>query len=300
MGPLNKSPDLFPDHSPLPPSQPLDMHNALPSPVIAPLPPLIHGLVGLQTQTKNPNQNTNTNTELGLKTNQTAVVHLPQPKRSLQFPQTIDSTPPNRFRPLSPSNFDLPASPPLDHYTHHPHMGDKSKNWSLNPTRKILIIGSSNIARLPTIFDELIQVDCFPGANLSQALHLIKNKTPTSDYVEKVILSFGLNDKHRGNTSLLDSSLRKLWLAAKATFPHALIHIPVINASNGLSDTHRANLNALNQLIKATPNHIPRLNHSLFHTEGDNIHWTGRTGRDMWNHWRSFLGQGTQNLLGRP
>ena len=191
-------------------------------------------------QIQNPNLN-NTNRYLILKAN-----------------QTIEGTPPGQSRSLSRSGFDLPPSPPLDQYTHHAHKGDKNTNWVLNPNRKIIIMGDSNVACLPTILDEWIQVDCFPGANLSQALHLLKHKTPTSDEVERVILSFGINDNHWGNTSLLDSSPRKLWIAARATFPHAQIHIPVINASIGLSNTHRSNINTLNQLIKATPNQNPQ------------------------------------------
>ncbi|CAL8378192.1 unnamed protein product [Gadus morhua 'NCC'] len=72
--------------------------------------------------------------------------------------------------------------------------------------------------------------------NHSEAVHLLKHNTPTSDAVEKVILSFGINDRNRGNTSLLDDSLRRLYSAAKATFPNALVHIPVINASRDLDN----------------------------------------------------------------
>ena len=291
------SPDLFPDSLSLPPGQLQGMHKDLLSPVIAPLPSRIRAVtqVVLQIQTKNPNQNINTTADLSPKANHTAVEHLPQPGHSPQLPQTKTNTPPGRSRPLSFSDFELSPSPPLDQYTHHAHKGDKNKNWVLNPTRKTIIMGDSNIARLPAILDEWIQVDCFPGANLAQALHLLKHKTPTSDVVERVILSFGINDKHRGNASLLDGSLRKLWQAAKATFPNAQIHIPVINTSNGLSVTHRSNMSTLNQLIKRIPSHIPRLSNSQFHTETDNIHWTTHTGRDMWNHWRSFLCQGIQH-----
>jgi hypothetical protein len=149
---------------------------------------------------------------------------------------TSDNTPPGRSKPLTLADFELPPSPPLDLFTHHAHKGNNNLNWNLEPTRKIIVMGDSNMSRLPLIMDEWVQVDCFPGANLSQAVHLLKHNTPTSDAVEKVILSFGINDRNRGNTSLLDDSLRRLYSAAKATFPNALVHIPVINASRDLDN----------------------------------------------------------------
>lgn len=190
---------------------------------------------------------------------------------------------------LPSSAFDLPLSPPMEQYTYHVHRGDKHNNWVLKPTRKILVLGDSNMARLPLILDEWVQVDCFPGANISHATHLLKHNTPTSGEAEKVILSFGINDKHRGNPSLLDDSLKKLIQVAKATFPNATIHIPVINISDELSSIHRLNLSRLNNLIKQIPHHIPRLNRSQFHTAADNIHWTPSSANKVWQHWRAFL-----------
>ena len=156
----------------------------------------------------------------------------PQHIPLLQFPTTTDNTQPENSMLLPSSAFDLPPSPPLDQYTYHVHRGDKHTNWTLKPTRKFLVLGDSNMARLPAILDEWVQVDCFPGANISHATHLLKHNTPTTGEVEKVILSFGINDKRRGNPSLLDNSLEKLIQVSKATFPNAKIHIPVINASD--------------------------------------------------------------------
>ncbi|KAJ4946245.1 hypothetical protein JOQ06_023913 [Pogonophryne albipinna] len=59
-------------------------------------------------------------------------------------------------------------------------MVNKKGNWSLTSSREIIIMGSSNIARLPFINDKRIQVDSYPGAKLSHAVHIIKYKTPTS------------------------------------------------------------------------------------------------------------------------
>ena len=156
-------------------------------------------------------------------------------------------------------------------------------------------MGDSNVSRLPLIMHEWVQVDCFPGANIAQAVHLLKRNTPTSGIVERVILSFGINDRNCGKTSL-----GRLVSAAKATFPNARVHILVMNASRDLDTTQRINLNILNGLIKNTPDHIPRLTQNQFQVMGDKIHWTVSTGGRMWNHWRSFLGQRTQSPLSSP
>ncbi|KAK1905900.1 Regulator of G-protein signaling 9-binding protein [Dissostichus eleginoides] len=60
------------------------------------------------------------------------------------------------------------------------HGGNKTLNWNLTPSREVLILGESNIARLPLVPDSRVQVDSFPGENLSQAATLIRYKTPTS------------------------------------------------------------------------------------------------------------------------
>ncbi|GAA6087139.1 uncharacterized protein LOC120555297 [Tachysurus ichikawai] len=75
-----------------------------------------------------------------------------------------------------------------DRFERHPHSGDKYRNWDLKPQRPILILGDSNLLRLPRINNPAVQVDSYPGANLSHAHHLIKYKTPTSTDTQKVVL----------------------------------------------------------------------------------------------------------------
>ncbi|KAI4808084.1 hypothetical protein KUCAC02_000155 [Chaenocephalus aceratus] len=69
-----------------------------------------------------------------------------------------------------------PSSPSLPLFTRHEHRGNKTLNWDLTPSREILIVGASYIARLPLVRDSHVQVDSFPGTNLSQAATLIRNK----------------------------------------------------------------------------------------------------------------------------
>ncbi len=60
--------------------------------------------------------------------------------------------------------------------------------------------------------------------------------------------------------------------AGRGTFPQAEIFIPIINLSDDLPDKIRANIKALNYLIKDTGCHIPRLDRESFGTDMDGIH----------------------------
>lgn len=71
------------------------------------------------------------------------------------------------------------------------HFGDKYGNWSLTPTRPVLIIGDSNISCLPIIDDDRIQMVSYPGAQLAHAYHLLKHKTGSTEEVQR---SFYLSD----------------------------------------------------------------------------------------------------------
>lgn len=190
------------------------------------------------------------------------------------------STP--RVQPIYPSGTHL--------YKYHTHDGDKNKNWNLTPNRSILIIGDSNIARLPVIPDDRIQVDSYPGANLSQATYLLKHNTPNSNNVTKVILSFGINNRNQRLSIAFKKDLSDLLKTAKTTFPQAEIFIPVLNYSDNLPGNVRSHINTLNYHIKGTGRSIPRLEKDSFNTDVDNIHWTSRTAERMWDHWRTFLG----------
>lgn len=225
----------------------------------------------------------------------------PKPQREHQSPQhteTRHDTKPTQERPKAGPSKEtdfgevfLPFLEDPELFTRHNHNGNKRANWSLRPQRPIIIMGDSNLAKLPLIHDDKVQVDCFPGANLTQATHLLRNKTATSNETQIVILSFGINNREQGNYSLLKHYINHLQKAAQDTFPFAKIYIPLINFSTDLEPNIRNNIRALNLIIRTTMNqHIPRLEYSKFETGKDNIHWTLNTGSAMWNHWKTFLG----------
>lgn len=205
---------------------------------------------------------------------------IPLPQESSKTNQTADLTTDPQTQ--NKSKTDL-------YYKRHEHRGDKKRNWSLEPHRPILILGDSNLANLPTITDPQIQVDCYPGANLDHAKHII-HKTPRSEQVSKVILSFGLNNRNQGNPSILKKYLRGMLTTAKNTFPQAEVFIPVINISQNLPENIRQNVGILNHLIRGTGRQIPRLARKSFRTQIDEIHWTPQTAAEIWQNWKVFLG----------
>lgn len=182
-----------------------------------------------------------------------------------------------------------PPPAPLNLYTKHDHYGDKYKNFILNPQRPILILGDSNLDRFPKIEDPRIQVDCYPGALLSHATNILKHKTPTNSQTQRVILSFGLNNRDQTNPSLLADQLKRLLQAARDTFPQATIGIPVLNYSHKFLPSTKQNIESLNFLIRDTGLSIPPLASSSFKTAWDKIHWTKETGELMAKHWLQHL-----------
>lgn len=185
-------------------------------------------------------------------------------------------------------------------FQRHEHRGNKSLNWTLSPTRPILIVGDSNLARLPLIQNLQVQVDCYPGANLAQAAHLIRYNTPISNEVQQVILSFGINDKDQNNVTLLTQRLQRLLSAASLTFPLAEIFVPLINFSRDLAPTMQRNLKHLNRVIKTSTRYVTNIPQRLFLTCRDNVHWTPSTAKTICNHWQSFLGLGLDSQTKPP
>ena len=200
-----------------------------------------------------------------------------------QVSNRTDSVP----RPQTPWN-----RGPRGHYKKHAHHNNKSLNWSLSPFRPIIVMGDSNIDKIDRSFydhDDRFQVDCYPGANLTDAINILKNKTPISDSTQKVILSFGINNKDQRNPTLLDQAFSNLLASARRKFPNATVYVPVINYSKGLTFGQQRILSGLNETIRTYPNHIPEIGDELFQVEKDGIHWEKNTASILFDHWVDHL-----------
>lgn len=170
----------------------------------------------------------------------------------------------------------------------HPPTKSRRDIRNLTPDRPI-VIGDANIKFLPGISDPQIQIDILPDTKFVEITLILRKGTPVSPYVRKVILSFGFDDRAQNRTALLHKEIQAMLHAAKASFPNAIIFIPVVNFSPNLPIRIRRNIMALNHLIKGTPHPIPRLPQHLFQTDTDNTRWTSSTASSMWQHWMAFL-----------
>lgn len=198
------------------------------------------------------------------------------------FSPTLASRPLPTRDGLAHSSNDTPM------FTSHRHYGMKFYYWSLTPARPILILGCSNLARLPTLYDRRIQISSYPGAKLVHAIHILHNKTLVSPDVRHVILSFGLNDRGGrpwGIQLKLDNILRQ----ARVVFPNAHIWPVSINYSGVLKDQEKQTLDLLNSHIESQIFHIPKISQTDFVVGRDGIHWTNETGSLIWQHWATHL-----------
>lgn len=111
----------------------------------------------------------------------------------------------------------------------HNSSGDKYRVWTLGPERPILVLGDSNVGRMPPLERGNVEVDCYPGANLSQAYFVLKHKAPIFKEAQHVVLAFGLNDKDQRDPVKLKKLAERLQGAAAGVFPNAVLHFPLIN-----------------------------------------------------------------------
>lgn len=170
----------------------------------------------------------------------------------------------------------------------HPNSERKMIDWQLKVTRKWLIVGDSNLSRIPSYDNPDLQIDAYPGANFRHAEALM-NKCTSHVTVEKVILSFGINHRRQKAKETSVKQLQGAVRAARRKFPYAEVWIPKINFSSALPRDERQSLMILNGYMERNLLALTPLDEAKFRTELDNVHWTKRTGRAMLAHWTSLL-----------
>ncbi|ESO95162.1 hypothetical protein LOTGIDRAFT_160928 [Lottia gigantea] len=104
----------------------------------------------------------------------------------------------------------------------HPRRHDCNKNkstWTLpEVTKPTIIIGSSNISRIPEVNQDT-QAESYPGAKINHIIDILTKINPTS-IPSKVLLHIGLNNKNEPGESIHRQMLELLSLA-KTKFPSA-------------------------------------------------------------------------------
>lgn len=168
-------------------------------------------------------------------------------------------------------------------FTRHEHLVNKVQNRSPQPGRPYLILGDSNISKLPAIYHSEVQVDCLPGARIHYITRVLKHKTPVSSMVRAVVLSVGINDHNQNSRFQSNKVIQALMEAADSTFPNAKIRIAA-HWSRKLPLPIRSNLVRIDEAIRRTERRIKRLPGDDFVTEDDQIHWTTTTAEKIWRH----------------
>lgn len=85
--------------------------------------------------------------------------------------------------------------------TRHPRTSRKVHNWKIQINKPILIIGHTNLSRIPQFKDVTVQVDSFPGATFYHIRGVLE-KLGTIPEVKKVVLSAGVNNCLAKQTSM--------------------------------------------------------------------------------------------------
>lgn len=95
-----------------------------------------------------------------------------------------------------------------------------------------VIMGDSNLNRIPAVTQDVLQMDSFPGASFYHAAAILRKKRRDTT-VRKLVLSLGINKKSQHSQKMAIKQLQGMFTAAKEAFPTAKIWIP-------LSTVHRA------------------------------------------------------------
>lgn len=69
---------------------------------------------------------------------------------------------------------------------------NKTNRWSLDLSKRFVILGDSNVARFLEFNNPDLQVDSFHGAKWRHLTHLFE-RAPVMEHVECIILSLGID-----------------------------------------------------------------------------------------------------------
>lgn len=170
----------------------------------------------------------------------------------------------------------------------HTNTSNKLLDWSLTLTKKLVIIGDSNVARLPQHNYSELQIDSFPGAKWQHAANLLEKATVVVE-PHKIILSFGFNNRQQRYRITALTELRKARNVAAARLPKTEVLIPLINFAPTLPLYEQVMIEHLNSHIRKSAGYIPALPAEQFRVDRDGVHWTALTARAIFDHWRSHL-----------
>ncbi|KAF3858938.1 hypothetical protein F7725_012139 [Dissostichus mawsoni] len=200
----------------------------------------------------------------------------------------MTSSPTSEASTSQPTRVSAPApgSPELKQPHRHSTTTRKIQAWSLVTRKKTIILGDSNLSRIPSFSHPNLQIDSFPGAKFHHITAILLKLAPCHNTTQ-VIISIGLNNG-LSETSLTTSTkqLQAMWKQTTTTFPNATIYIHIINFSDRLKPKQQTLLTAINNTIALKYNFIPEINPLLFRVNDDDIHWTTETAEMLLRYWK--------------
>ncbi|KAK9536272.1 hypothetical protein VZT92_006067 [Zoarces viviparus] len=178
---------------------------------------------------------------------------------------------------------------PYHHTTRHFTTFYKVRDWSLVITQLVLVIGDSNLSRIPRHKYPLVQIDSFLGAQIHHLKEILGKLDPCLT-TQKVVLAVGLNDCLRNNQlGTMTKQFQLLLSCAKTVFPRAEIVVPVIQFSPQLQSKHRILMGKLNQALEESCKTLKGIAEDQFRVNQDLIHWTSETANKILHSWMSQL-----------
>lgn len=172
------------------------------------------------------------------------------------------------------------------------------KNWEIQPTlsSKVLILGTSNLARITTKPSQEMDIHSFPGGRFQHMEHMLE-KAPVMDGPQKVIIAMGINDSNNKTPiNKIRKSIQNTAVLAQTKFPGATIHMAAINLSADSPDLLTRRTADLNATIHSLPDVqvIPRMRPDKVILDPKDrcvpkVHWTQGTANEILMHWSAHL-----------
>lgn len=103
--------------------------------------------------------------------------------------------------------------------SHHVNTNRKHADWSLKLKQIYVIIGDSNVSRIPAFSVADLQIDSFPGAKFQHAGKLMERATVALE-PKVLIFSFGINNKTQRCIVTTTKEIQRTYRMACSRLPH--------------------------------------------------------------------------------
>ncbi len=206
--------------------------------------------------------------------------------------ETVESVTGSRQKETQQEEAVAPATPTTPRTVGRPYRhintDRKQTDWSLNLKKKFIILGDSNVSRIPAFHIPDLQIDSFPGAKFQHAGNLVEKATIALE-PEILVMSFGLNNRSQRCFSATSKEIHRAYRLARTRLPHTEIVVPVVNFCDQLPRDEQNLLLEINEYIRTNLNFLDPLPSAQFRVESDSVHWTSSTARYMLEHWARSL-----------